>query len=59
MAKKKFSLNSIVSNKLTHKEIKQICLLKDKQWKPLVRGALLPGTPIILLLTFKKLHSFI
>ena len=29
----KFSLKSIVSDKLTNKEIKQICLLKDKQWK--------------------------
>tara|TARA_B110000008_G_C16942036_1_gene552883 strand:- start:1071 stop:1610 length:540 start_codon:yes stop_codon:yes gene_type:complete len=27
------SLKSIVSNKLTNIEIKQICLLKDKQWK--------------------------
>ena len=30
---KEFSLRSIVSDKLTNKEIKQICLLKDKQWK--------------------------
>ena len=30
---KKFNLNSTVSNKLTRKEIKQICLLKDKHWK--------------------------
>ena len=29
----KFSLKSIVSDKLTNKEIKEICLLKDKQWK--------------------------
>jgi len=28
-----FSLKSIVSDKLTNNEIKQICLLKDKQWK--------------------------
>ena len=27
------SLKSVVSDKLTNKEIKQICLLKDKQWK--------------------------
>ena len=27
------SLKSIVSNKLTNIEIKQICLLKDQQWK--------------------------
>ncbi len=30
---KNFCLKSIVSNKLTNNEIKQICLLKDKQWK--------------------------
>ena len=29
----KFSLKSIVSDQLTNKEIKEICLLKDKQWK--------------------------
>lgn len=29
----KFSLKSIVSDKLTNKEIKEICLLKDKKWK--------------------------
>ena len=29
----KFILKSVVSDKLTNKEIKQICLLKDKQWK--------------------------
>ena len=29
----KFSLKSIASDKLTNKEIKEICLLKDKQWK--------------------------
>ena len=28
-----FILKSIVSNKLTNKEIKEICLLKDHQWK--------------------------
>ena len=28
-----FCLKSIVSSKLTNNEIKQICLLKDKQWK--------------------------
>lgn len=28
-----FILKSIVSSKLTNNEIKQICLLKDKQWK--------------------------
>ena len=28
-----FCLKSIVSSKLTKNEIKQICLLKDKQWK--------------------------
>ena len=28
-----FCLKSIVSGKLTNNEIKQICLLKDKQWK--------------------------
>ena len=28
-----FCLKSIVSSKLTNYEIKQICLLKDKQWK--------------------------
>jgi len=28
-----FSLKSIASDKLTNNEIKQICLLKDKQWK--------------------------
>jgi hypothetical protein len=28
-----FILKSIISGKLTKKEIKQICLLKDKQWK--------------------------
>ena len=28
-----FSLKSIVSCKLTNNQIKQICLLKDKQWK--------------------------
>jgi len=28
-----FSLKSIVSDKLTNNEIKQICLLKNKQWK--------------------------
>ena len=28
-----FSLKSTLSNKLTNIEIKQICLLKDKQWK--------------------------
>ena len=28
----KFTLRSIISNKLTDKEIKQICLLKDKEW---------------------------
>ena len=27
------NLKSIVSNKLANKEIKEICLLKDKQWK--------------------------
>ena len=29
----KVSLKSIVSYKLTNQEIKEICLLKDKQWK--------------------------
>ena len=29
----KFSLKSIASDKLTNKEIKEICLLKDKHWK--------------------------
>ena len=29
----KFSLKSIVSDQLTNKEIKEICLLKDKLWK--------------------------
>ena len=29
----KFCLKSIVTNKLNNNEIKQICLLKDKQWK--------------------------
>ena len=29
----KFSLRSVVSNKLKSKEIKEICLLKDKQWR--------------------------
>ena len=28
-----FSLKTVVSEKLTNNEIKQICLLKDKQWK--------------------------
>jgi hypothetical protein len=28
-----FILKSTLSKKLTHKEIKEICLLKDKQWK--------------------------
>ena len=28
-----FSLKSVTSGELTNKEIKQICLLKDKQWK--------------------------
>ena len=28
-----FSLKSIVSDKLKNNEIKQICLLKDKEWK--------------------------
>ena len=28
-----FFLKSVISNKLTNNEIKQICLLKDKQWK--------------------------
>jgi len=28
-----FNLKSIVSSKLNNNEIKQICLLKDKQWK--------------------------
>ena len=28
-----FAIKSIVSSKLTNNEIKQICLLKDKQWK--------------------------
>ncbi len=31
--KNNFCLKSIVSNKLTNNEIKQICLLKEKQWK--------------------------
>ena len=31
--KKNFYLKSTVSRNLTHNEIKQICLLKDKQWK--------------------------
>jgi len=31
--KNNFCLKSIVSSKLTNNEIKQICLLKDKQWK--------------------------
>tara|TARA_B100000780_G_C21107045_1_gene447112 strand:- start:1084 stop:1638 length:555 start_codon:yes stop_codon:yes gene_type:complete len=29
----KYILKSIISDKLTNKEIKEICLLKDKQWK--------------------------
>ena len=28
-----FIIKSVISKKLTNKEIKQICLLKDKQWK--------------------------
>ncbi len=35
----KFSLKSIVSDKLTNKEIKEICLLKDKQWKFGIKSA--------------------
>lgn len=31
--KNNFCLKSIVSRKLTNEETKQICLLKDKQWK--------------------------
>tara|TARA_B110000211_G_scaffold106889_1_gene124086 strand:+ start:69 stop:611 length:543 start_codon:yes stop_codon:yes gene_type:complete len=31
--KNNFCLKSILSSKLTNNEIKQICLLKDKQWK--------------------------
>ena len=30
---KNYILKSIISDKLTNKEIKEICLLKDKQWK--------------------------
>ncbi len=29
----KFTLRSIISKKLKKKEVKEICLLKDKQWK--------------------------
>ena len=30
---KNYILKSIISDKLTNKKIKEICLLKDKQWK--------------------------
>ena len=33
LKKKKFILKSIISNRLKKNEIKEICLLKDKQWK--------------------------
>ena len=29
----KYTLKSVISEKLTKKEIREICLLKDKQWK--------------------------
>mgnify|MGYP007000295331 len=29
----KYILKSVISEKLTKKEIREICLLKDKQWK--------------------------
>jgi len=33
MENNKYSLKSIISDKLVNKEIKEICLLKDKHWK--------------------------
>ena len=33
MENNKYSLKSIISDKLINKEIKEICLLKDKHWK--------------------------
>tara|TARA_B110000027_G_C16051283_1_gene270028 strand:- start:206 stop:796 length:591 start_codon:yes stop_codon:yes gene_type:complete len=37
---KKYILKSIISAKLTNKEIKEICLLKDKEWTFGIKGQL-------------------